>query len=123
MILLFDAQSLRLVDAPSEGGFGYTREELLTLDAFALFPRWWNAAKVVESVVTLAKPRAGPFVPVRLAFSRTEHGGREVLKAEVMAREPLSELERELEATNAYLHAIVENLPDMIFVKDARTHA
>src|SRR5207248_9909751 len=58
-----------------------------------------------------------------VGFDRATRGDRGVLVAKVRMRPPLSDVEKELESTNVYLHAIVENIPDMIFVKDAATHA
>jgi two-component system response regulator HydG len=125
--LVFDVETLRVVDVGDGGStFGYSRDELLASDAFALFPRWWNAAKTMQpgaSVVTFLKPKRGPGVPVEVRFDREVRAARAVLVAAVHVRPPLSEVEHELESTNAYLHAIVENIPDMIFVKDAKSHA
>ena len=120
--LVFDAGSLRVLDVePRDGAFGYARDDLLALDAFALLPRWWNAAKAVDApVITFLRPKQGALVPVTIAFTREGH---ERLVADIRERGELSETERDLDAVNTYLHAIVENIPDMIFVKDAKSHA
>jgi two-component system response regulator HydG len=117
--ITFDVASLKVIAVDSDDAFGWSKTELFALDAFALFPRWWNAGKTAEvPVMTFLRPKTGPLVPVTIAFERSDP----FLRATITERTALSEAERELEATNAYLHAIVENIPDMIFVKDAKTH-
>src|SRR6185436_17927163 len=93
---------------------------------FALFPRWWMAGKNIapdQRMVTLLRPKRGGEVLVDVVFSRTTVADRAALVASVRNERDLSSVERELEETNRYLHAIVENIPDMIFVKDAKTLA
>jgi PAS domain S-box-containing protein len=124
-ILAFDLGTMHVVDA-SRDAFGYSREELLLLDAFALFPRWWNAAKGLDpgaTVATFCREKDGTSAPVEIHFARARFDGAPLLVASVRARGTIADVERELAETNAYLHAIVENIPDMIFVKDAETHA
>jgi PAS domain S-box-containing protein len=126
VVLLFDAERLGIVGVNRDRVWGYTREELCRLDAFAIFPRWWMAGKSIPSdhrTVTLLRQKDGAEVLVEIVFSRAEVGGRDVLVASVRNERDLSAVERELEETNRYLHAIVENIPDMIFVKDATTLA
>jgi PAS domain S-box-containing protein len=128
VVLVFDVESFRVIDVnrgPS-GAFGYARGQLLSLDAFALFPRWWDAGKTLDkdvAVATYVRRADGSEAPVDLRLSRVTHAGRGVILASVRADRPLTEMERELAEVNTYLHAIVENIPDMIFVKDAATHA
>ncbi len=128
VLLVLDVETMRVLDVnrSTEGAFGYPRERLLTLDAFALFPRWWDAAKTLEpgtAVSTLCRHADGSEAPVEVRFVRAQpEGGPAVLVAAVRPARSLAEVERELADTNAYLHAIVENIPDMIFVKDAKTH-
>jgi PAS domain S-box-containing protein len=126
-VIVFDAEKLRVRGVNHASAFGYTRDELLALDAFALFPRWWDAEKTLEpgaAVATYVKTKSGDETPVDLRLSRAKLANdREVIVASVREGRPLSDVERELHAVNTYLHAIVENIPDMIFVKDADTHA
>jgi PAS domain S-box-containing protein len=126
VVLVFDIERLRVIETNRENVWGYSRAELITLDAFALFPRWWVAGKNIapgHRTVTLLRQKTGPEVLVEIVFSRATITGREVLVASVRNERDLSAIERELEDTNRYLHAIVENIPDMIFVKDATTLA
>jgi two-component system response regulator HydG len=128
VVLVLDVETFRVVDVNRgpEGAFGYRREELLTRDAFALFPRWWDAGKALDPgavVATYVRNADGTEAPVDMRLSRATHTGRDLVLASVRTGRPLSEMERELADVNTYLHAIVENIPDMIFVKDAATHA
>jgi two-component system, NtrC family, response regulator AtoC len=126
VVLVFDADRLGIVGVNRDAAWGYTREELSGLDAFALLPRWWVAGKSIPAehrTVTLLRQKDGVEALVEIVFSRTALGGRDVLVASVRNERDLSGIERELEETNRYLHAIVENIPDMIFVKDAKTLA
>ena len=129
VILVLDVETMRVLDSSrgSDGAFGYSEEELLALDAFALFPRWWDAAKTMDPGTTVStlcthKDRSETSVDLRFARSRAPDD-RAVLVATVRPGRPMADVERELADTNTYLHAIVENIPDMIFVKDAKTHA
>jgi PAS domain-containing protein len=128
VVLALDVETFRVIDVnrgPS-GAFGYARDQLLALDAFALFPRWWDAGKTLDAeaaVATYVRHADGSEVPVDMRLSRIAHEGRGVILAAVRADRPLMAVERELSDVNTYLHAIVENIPDMIFVKDAATHA
>jgi PAS domain S-box-containing protein len=127
VVLVLDCETLRVVDVNRTGrlAFGYARAELLELDAFALFPRWWEATKTAAPdarLTTFCRDKSGAEEPVELSVSATEDAGVPLLVVTVRAARELAEVERELAATNAYLHAIVENIPDMIFVKDAETH-
>jgi PAS domain S-box-containing protein len=129
VVLVLDVETMRVLDVNrgDAGAFGYSRAALLALDAFALFPRWWDAAKDLEpgsSVSTLCRHADGREVPVDVRFARARAADdREVLVAAARPARSLAEVERELAETNRYLHAIVENIPDMIFVKAADTHA
>ncbi len=128
VIVVFDAEKLRVrdVNRGDEGAFGYGRAELLELDAFALFPRWWDAEKTLEpgaAVATYVKLAGGEELPVDMRLSRARLGGADSILACVRTGRPPSDVERELAEANTYLHAIVENIPDMIFVKDAETLA
>ncbi len=127
-VLAYDPVTFRVLDVNrQDGAFGYSRDELLGLDAFALFPRWWNAEKGLApgaSIATFCRDKDGTSSSVEIHFShaRAAHGV-DVLLASVRTRDTMADVERELAETNAYLHAIVENIPDMIFVKDAESHA
>ncbi|MDB4934271.1 MAG: domain S-box [Labilithrix sp.] len=129
VVLVLDVDKLKVrdVNRGPEGAFGFTRDELLARDGFALFPRWWDAEKTLRpgaAVATFVKQKTGDEAPVDIRMSRARLGdGRDVILACVREGRPLSEVERELADVNTYLHAIVENIPDMIFVKDAETHA
>jgi two-component system, NtrC family, response regulator AtoC len=126
VVLLLDPERLGIVGLNRDAVWGYAREELLALDAFALFPRWWVAGKSIapnHRAVTLLRQKDGTELLVEIVFSRAELGTRDVLVASVRNERDLSSIERELEETNRYLHAIVENIPDMIFVKDAQNLA
>jgi len=129
VVLVLDMERLEVrdVNRGPEGAFGFTRDELLARDGFALFPRWWDAEKTLRrgaAVATFVKQKTGDEAPVDIRMSPARLGdGREVIVACVREGRPLSEIERELADANTYLHAIVENIPDMIFVKDAENHA
>ncbi len=125
-LVVFDVEKLRVRGCNHDEAFGYARDELLALDAFALFPRWWDAEKTLEpgaAVATYVKTKGGDERAVDLRLARARLPSGEVILASVREGRPLSDVERELHAVNTYLHAIVENIPDMIFVKDADTHA
>jgi PAS domain S-box-containing protein len=125
VVLVLDAAKLHIRDVNRAEAFGYDRDELIALDAFALFPRWWDATKSLDpgsaAVATYLKPKTGEEIPVDVRLSRTrlDDDQDDVILACVREARPLSEVERELRDVNTYLHAIVENIPDMIFVKDA----
>jgi two-component system response regulator AtoC len=129
VILVLDVEKLKVrdVNRGPAGAFGFTRDELIACDGFTLFPRWWDAEKTLrpgEAVATFVKQKGGDEIPVDIRMSRVRlDDGREVILACVRTGRPLSEVERELADVNTYLHAIVENIPDMIFVKDAASHA
>src|SRR5262245_33967728 len=87
-VLALDLATMRVVDA-SRGAFGYSKEELAALDAFALFPRWWNAEKGLDpgtSVATLCRAKDGTSTPVEIHFTRAHAEGLDLLLAAVRAR-------------------------------------
>ena len=73
VVLVLDEERLRIIEA-ADAGWGYSRDELLAMDAFALFPRWWKAGKNVASeqtTVTLVRHKSGREALVEIRFSRT----------------------------------------------------
>jgi PAS domain S-box-containing protein len=122
VIVLFDADTFRVLDVNrNDGAFGYSRKAFLELDAFALFPRWWGAAKTIadgHAIATALHHKNGDEIEVDVRIARAT-SKRDVLVATIRTARSTSDIQRELAETNAYLHAIVENIPDMIFVKDS----
>jgi len=110
--------------------FGYTREELVGAPVGSLLPERYRALRLGERADFFTAPR-----PIRVELAAVDKNGREfaaeihvsVVQADdgpllaAAIRDVTAERRaaEELRASNAFLEAVVENIPNMIFVKDA----
>ena len=122
LLLVVDPESLRVVDA-NRAAFGYTKAQLTAFTLPHLLPKL-SRAQIAERIArwdaleTLCRDQDGNDVPVDLRFGRA---GRLVVAVvrDIGAR---LAVEEELKRVNQFLEAVVENIPDMIFVKRAEDH-
>jgi PAS domain S-box-containing protein len=137
VLLLIDTETMRFADVAAEPGasFGYRRDELLGLGPLDLFPDYnrnmlrgaiAEAQKSALRRVELETPclhKDGTEQPalVTLYVLQGQKTPAPVAVVLVQPRGELSSAEQELKDVNRFLDAIVENIPDMIFVKDADT--
>jgi PAS domain S-box-containing protein len=122
VLLIVDAATLRIAEA-NRDAFGYARSELPALALPHLLPKL-SRAEIAERVArcervdTVCRDKDGNDIAVDLVFG---HAGKQVVAAvrEMGAR---LAVEEELKRVNQFLEAVVENIPDMIFVKRAEDH-
>jgi PAS domain S-box-containing protein len=133
VLFLIDKTTLKFVDVNRVGAgiFGWTRRSLLTMGPLDVMPRetresmtalFERAAKSdpepVSHETVFRRGDGGEFpADVRLTLCETDI---------IAAVRDVSERKRildELREANAFLDSIVENIPDMIFVKRAGDHA
>jgi PAS domain S-box-containing protein len=136
ILLLVRVASLRFVDVNRRAGeiFGYSRGELLDLGPLDLLPEY-SRSQLSQLLDQLFR---GPGQPLRLeTVVRRKNGSELAVDVRFAAvREPDGtqlvilalrdihhrvQIEEQLKEANGFLDAIVENVPDMIFVKDGET--
>src|SRR6185369_1795178 len=135
LILALDSRSLRILWVNRSGGtsLGFANEELLQMSPLELLPRLSRTQldELIKDLLhraassgpragrleTVAKAKSGEerFVDIRFSVANRSH----LIVASVRDIQHRIELEEQLRRTNRFLDAIVENVPDMIFVKDA----
>src|SRR5438552_6392977 len=107
-VLLVDGARLSIRDAAAQV-FGYSRDELIDLPAAALVPALRPEAGEQRDLTVIAKNGARLRVDALVSTA-----GNALVVA-------LRERQDDLREVNRFLDAVVENIPDMIFVKDAAT--
>ncbi|MCA1662832.1 MAG: sigma 54-interacting transcriptional regulator [Myxococcales bacterium] len=122
ILLLIDPETLRVGEA-NRDAFGYSRVELLALALPHLLPRLSRKEIVgriatCDPLETVCRDKDGNDLAIDLRFGKA---GKHVVAAirDIGARVAVEE---ELERVNQFLEAVVENIPDMIFVKRAEDH-
>jgi PAS domain S-box-containing protein len=113
--------------------FGYTQEEILSLSARDLvLEEDWHLVEgsLRRSMVDeegkirfsyRGKRKAGNVISVEVHGTRTEFGGRPAMLGTLLDVTERTLAEQALRQSESFLDSIVENLPIMIFVKDAKT--
>jgi PAS domain S-box-containing protein len=140
---------ITLVNAQTEKLFGYSRQELIGQSVEVLIPERFRVSHASFLEAFISKPKEtmsrnfyglckdGREVPLEVALARVKtHKGIIVLSVivdisirkniEVCRMQYQQELEsrvrertRELSQANSFLDSLIENIPNMIFVKDA----
>jgi PAS domain S-box-containing protein len=108
---------------------GYDRDELIGKTIFDLIPIE-DATRLETDRADLLVPgrvrtgewmlrrKDGTFVPVEVCANILPHGRWQAFVRDISER---TRIEKELKAANAFLDAIIENIPLMLFVKDSQS--
>jgi sigma-54 dependent transcriptional regulator, acetoin dehydrogenase operon transcriptional activator AcoR len=131
-LLLIDRASRQIRAADRRGAFGYTAAELLALRLDELLragdtgrlEEAWRKLTAASSpshldMICWTKERAEIPVEIELVATDETEDGDVLATVRDSSRQPSAE--REARRANALLDAVIESLPDMIFVKDAET--
>ena len=108
---------------------GYSKKELCALTVHDLnpdfradmWPAFWADTRTRATVVIETRHRArnGQMIPVEVAVNYLQSDGKEYHCAFVRDITVRRQAEEEIQRAHAFLDSIVENIPHMIFVKDA----
>ncbi|MEO8340189.1 MAG: PAS domain S-box protein [Nitrospirota bacterium] len=109
---------------------GYSRGELCAMTVYDLnpdfeadmWPGFWAETKQRGTMVieTAHRAKNGRRIPVEVSVNYLSHEGREYHCAFVRDITDRKRAEEELRRSQTFITSVVENLPNMIFVKDAK---
>jgi len=109
---------------------GYSKEELCAMTVHDLnpdfqakmWPGFWAETKRRGTMVfeTAHRAKNGRLIPIEVSVNYLSYDGQEYHCAFVRDITKRKEAETALRSSELFLQSIVENIPDMIFVKDAR---
>ena len=122
---------IRVVNQALCATLGYTQQELLGEPIECLAGADAGGVERLRQLLstgtardkeTVLRTQAGEVVPVSISLSPLQDGGRNRLGTILIARDVREQkrAEAQLLQANTFLDSIVENIPDMIFVKDAK---
>ena len=133
VLLLIDPTTRQIRGVDRRGALGYSAREILALRLDDLLPicetlRLDEAMRDLAGetrrshVETSCRIKEGAEIPVEVELAAAD-GETEKADVLVTLRDPSRQAgaEREARRANAFLDAVIESLPDMIFVKDAET--
>ena len=126
-IVIHDGRSILDVNEAYAAMHGYERGELLGSPIFkALAPDWWEFIKAkvdtryLGSYEAMARKKDGTVFPVEIHARDIPFRGKLVRAAAVRDLTERKRAEEEIEEREEFLKAIVENIPAVMVVKDAR---
>jgi PAS domain S-box-containing protein len=131
IILLYNHE-LKIIEANERAvdSYGYTREELLRLDAISLRPPEARPSldvtqREVETrkrlvFETLHQRKDGTTFPVEISVRLIEIDGKTFHQSIIRDITERKRAEEEIRRTQTFLSTIIENIPDMILIKDAK---
>ena len=131
VIILYDHQlKIREVNERAIASYGYSRDELLQMDAASLRPAERQAElqeqikKVKEQkgyvFETIHRRKDGTTFPVEISTRIIEVEGEEFHQSIIRDISERKNAEEEIRRTQMFLSSIIENIPDMILIKDAK---
>lgn len=131
VVILFDRTTMRIVDARGDRDdiLGYGRDEARQKTLLDILPTRGEVVAGREAappdalgqpLSTICQRKDGDLGLVEVRWTTLKAGPTLGLAIIRELPEP-SVAEAELKKVNAFLDAVVENIPDMIFVKDAET--
>jgi diguanylate cyclase (GGDEF)-like protein/PAS domain S-box-containing protein len=130
---VYDRESLRFlaVNDAAVGHYGYSREQFLAMTILDIRPPE-QRAEVEQFVRTGIQEGAdrlwqhtkadGTTITVEVYTRALSHDGRSAALVAVLDVTERMRTESELHQTRAFLDAVVENIPAMLFVKEAKEH-
>jgi PAS domain S-box-containing protein len=134
-IYMFDAETLRFeyVNRGAQRNLGYSLDQLRGMTPIDLKPQFTEAAfrelirpllngsKEALTFDTVHRRADGSLYPVEVHLQLAEHGGQRVFLAIILDITERKRNEEELRRTGVFLSSIIENIPNMIFLKEAQT--
>jgi PAS domain S-box-containing protein len=109
---------------------GYSRDELCTMTVHDLnpdfqahsWPEFWAETQQRGTMVfeTVHRAKNGRLIPIEVSVNYLFYEGKEYHCAFVRDITERKRVEEELRRSQAFITSVVENLPNMIFVKDAK---
>jgi PAS domain S-box-containing protein len=134
-IYMFEAETLRFeyVNRGAQRNLGYSLEQLrgmtpadlkplITEVAFRELVRpLLNGSKEALIFETVHRRANGSLYPVEVHLQLAEQGGQRVFVAIILDVTERKRNEEELRRTGVFLNSIIENIPHMIFIKEAQT--
>ena len=109
---------------------GYSRDELCAMTVHDLnpdfqadmWPGFWEEAKRrgTKVIETAHRTKSGRLIPIEVSVNYLSYEGKEYHCAFVRDITDRKRAEEELRRSQAFITSVVENLPNMIFVKDVK---
>jgi PAS domain S-box-containing protein len=125
-------QQARILDVNEAASLmlGYSKDELCTMTVHDLnpdfhtdkWPEFWAETQRCGTMVleTVHRAKNGRLIPIEVSVNYLFYEGKEYHCAFVRDITERKRAEEELQRSQAFITSVVENLPNMIFVKDAK---
>lgn len=135
MVIVNNDGKIQLINAQTENLFGYKREEIIGKEVELLIPDrfkriyhshrkgFFIEPKIRAMAVGLelyGRKKDGNEFPVEISLSPIETEEGILVSAAIRDITNQKKASEELKATNYFLDLVLENIPNMLFVKDAR---
>lgn len=136
MIIVDRSATIQLVNAQAEMLFGYAREELYQHSVEMLMPERYRNRHFEHSMNYFVESKSRPMgrgaelfglrkdgteFPVEISLSPFETANGILVSASIRDISERKRAEQTLHQSNAFLSSLIENIPNMIFVKDAES--
>jgi len=131
-IIILNDHNLKILEVNDRAisSYGYTREELLQMDAKDLRPpeTWADLQDLIKKVdeqkglryEAIHRRKDGTTFPVEGSIHVIEVEGGKFYQSIIRDITERKRAEEEIRRTHAFLDTIIENIPDMILIKDAK---
>ncbi|MCK6440481.1 MAG: PAS domain S-box protein, partial [Planctomycetes bacterium] len=134
-ILVNREGKMSLVNDEAERLFGYTRDELIGHSIEMLLPERYRDDHILQRGHYLNHPerrkmgrnrelfglhKSGKEIPVDIDLSPIELRQGMYVQAAIKDLRDIRKAQEELKATNRFLDSVIENIPNMVFIKDAK---
>jgi two-component system cell cycle sensor histidine kinase/response regulator CckA len=131
-IIILNDHNLKILEVNDRAisSYGYTREELLQMDANGLRPpeTWADLQGLIKKVdeqkglryEAIHRRKDGTTFPVEGSIRVIEVEGGRFYQSIIRDITERKRAEEEIRRTHAFLDTIIENIPDMILIKDAK---
>ncbi|NUQ33459.1 MAG: PAS domain S-box protein [Planctomycetaceae bacterium] len=135
IILVNREGKMSLVNDEAERLFGYTRDELIGHSIEMLLPERYRDDHILQRGHYLNHPerrkmgrnrelfglhKSGKEIPVDIDLSPIELRQGMYVQAAIKDLRDIRKAQEELKATNRFLDSVIENIPNMVFIKDAK---
>ncbi len=131
-IIILNDHNLKILEVNDRAisSYGYTREELLQMDANGLRPpeTWADLQDLIKKVdeqkglryEAIHRRKDGTTFPVEGSIRVIEVEGGKFYQSIIRDITERKRAEEEIRRTQTFLNTIIENIPDMILIKDAK---
>jgi two-component system, cell cycle sensor histidine kinase and response regulator CckA len=131
-IVILNDHNLKILEVNdlAVASYGYTREELLQMDAKGLRPpeKWVDLEDLIKKLdeqkglryEAIHRRKDGTTFPVEGSIQVIEVEGGKFYQSIIRDITERKKAEEEIRRTQTFLTSIIENIPDMILIKDAK---